>query len=81
MDQEVFESLVRQAIKKPTKIFLTKNQAIEKYPFFTQNMMKNILHKNIDGFRKKCVRKLGRRILIDEDEFIKFIDDLKQKNN
>jgi hypothetical protein len=53
--------------------YLTIPQLLEKYPFFTKNMVKNILSNNIDGFREKCVKMIGRRILIDEDELKEFI--------
>lgn len=58
----------------PTRSFLTKEQAIEKFPFLTQNMLKNILFKDIDGFREKCVHRFGKRILIDEEALINFLD-------
>jgi hypothetical protein len=57
--------------------YLTKKQAIEKYPFLTENMLKNILFKNIGGFRSKVVRKIGRRIILDEIELLKFISQSK----
>jgi hypothetical protein len=56
----------------PTQ-YLTKKQACEKYPFLTENMLKNILFKNIGEFRGKVVRKLGRRILLDEKALLLFI--------
>lgn len=56
--------------------YLTINQLIEKYPFLTQNMVKNILYKNLDNIRERTVKKFGRRILINEDAFLKFIQDL-----
>ena len=53
--------------------YLTKKQACEKYPFLTENLLKNHLYKNIDGFRDKIVRRLGRRVLIDEVALLEFI--------
>lgn len=53
--------------------YLNREQLIKKYPFITSCMLKNILFKNIGGFRTKVVRKIGRRNLFDEEEFLKFI--------
>jgi hypothetical protein len=62
--------------KIPEK-YLTKKQALEKYPFFTANMLKNLLFKDIGGFRQKVARKLGRRILLDEEALLHFISNSK----
>ena len=59
------------------KQFLTKKQACQKYPFLTENMLKNLLFKNIGGFRSQVVRKLGARILLDEQELLNFISNSK----
>jgi len=40
-------------------------------------MLKNILFKDIGGFRSKIVRKLGRRIILDEEALLHFISDSK----
>ena len=57
--------------------YLTTRQACEKYPFLSKNMLKNLLFKDIDGFRSKVVRKLGRRIILDEEAFLLFISNCK----
>lgn len=57
--------------------YLTKQQAIQKYPFLSENMLKNLLFKDVGGFRGKVVRKLGRRVLIDEQALLTFIADSK----
>ena len=56
-----------------SKSYITKEQAIEKYSFLTRNMLKNLLFKDINGFRSKVVRKLGRRIILDEEAFLLFL--------
>jgi hypothetical protein len=56
-----------------SKYYLTKKQACQKYAFFTENMLKNLLFKNIGGFRSKVVKKLGRRILLDEEALLLFL--------
>lgn len=58
--------------------YLTKEDALKKYPFLTMNMLKNILFKDIRNFRSKVVRKLGRRILLDEQAFLKYIAEGKE---
>lgn len=60
------------------KQFLTKKQACQKYSFLTENMLKNLLFKNIGGFRSKVVRKLGARILLDEEAMLLFISSSKE---
>ena len=60
------------------KTYLTKDQAIEKYPFLTKNILKNLLFKDRDGFRTKVVRKLGRRVLLDECALLKFLEESRR---
>jgi hypothetical protein len=60
-------------MNKQIHSYLTKPQAVEKYPFLTANMLKNLLFKNLNGFRDKVVKKLGRRILLDEEALLNFI--------
>jgi hypothetical protein len=70
-------------IKKGSKMeeirnsYLTKKQLVEKYSFLTENMLKNMLFKNLEGFREKTVKKFGERILIDELAFLEYLRDLK----
>lgn len=58
----------------PTQ-YLTKKQACQKYPFLTENMLKNLLFKDIGGFRSKVIRKIGRRIILDEEAFLLFLSE------
>ena len=53
--------------------YLTKKQACKKYPFLTENMLKNLIFKNHNGFRDKIVRRLGRRVVINEVALLEFI--------
>jgi hypothetical protein len=57
--------------------YLTKRQAVEKYAFLTENMLKNLLFKNLGGFRDKVARKIGRRIVLDEKALLTFISESK----
>lgn len=58
--------------------YLTKKQAVQKYQFLSANMLKNILSKDINGFRKKVVRKVGRRILLDEEALLQFLSESRE---
>lgn len=60
----------------PTQ-YLDKKGAIRKYPFLTENMLKNFLFKDIGGFRSKVARKVGRRIFLDELALLRFLADSK----
>lgn len=60
-----------------TKSYLTKKQACEKYSFLTENMLKNILFKDIGGFRGKVVKKIGRRIILDEEALLRFLSECR----
>ncbi len=55
--------------------YLTKKQACQKYPFLTENMLKNLLFKDLGGFRNRVVRKIGRRIILDEEALLQFFAD------
>lgn len=57
--------------------YLTKRQVVQKYAFLTENMLKNLLFKNPGGFRSKVVRKIGRRIVLDEIALLRFISESK----
>lgn len=57
--------------------YLTKRQACQKYSFLTENMLKNLLFKDIGSFRSKVVRKLGRRIILDEQALLRFLAESK----
>lgn len=59
--------------------YLTKNQLVEKYPFLTKNRLKNLLFRDRGGFRNTVVRKLGRRILLDEEAFLKFLSETNRR--
>jgi len=57
--------------------YLRKKQASQKYPFLTENMLKNLLFKDINGFRSKVVKKIGRCLILDEDALLRFLADSK----
>lgn len=59
------------------KTYLTKKQAIQKYPFLTENILKNLLFKDFRGFRAKIVRRLGRKVILDEEALLQFFAESK----
>lgn len=61
-----------------SKSYLTKKQAVQKYSFLSENTLKNLLFKDIGGFRSKVVRRLGKRILLDEQALLQFIAESKE---
>lgn len=63
-------------MQAPTK-YLRPKEACSKYSFLTQNTLKNLMFKNTGGFREKVVRKLGRKILINEEALLRFLEESK----
>lgn len=55
--------------------YLTRKQLLSKFPYISESMLKNILVKNIGGFREKVVRRIGRRLLFNQEEFLKYIEE------
>lgn len=64
-------------MQENSKSYLTKKQALQKYPFLTENMLKNLLFKDLGGFRAKVVRRIGRRIILDEQALLEFLSESK----
>jgi len=60
----------------PTK-YLSKKETSSKYPFLSENTLKNLLFKNIDGFRDKVAHKLGRKVILDEEALLSYLKDSK----
>lgn len=52
--------------------YLTRSQAVEKFDFLTENMLKNWLFENTDQFRTKVAKKIGRRIFLCEEALLRF---------
>jgi len=60
-------------------MFLNQDQAVEKYNWLTKNFLKNLMFKDVDGFRSKVVKKVGRRIFFDEAALLKFFAEADSK--
>jgi hypothetical protein len=59
------------------RTYLTKEQCLERFGFLSENMLKNLLFKDVCGFRSKVVIKLGRRNLYDLQAFQIFLSNNK----
>jgi len=60
----------------PTK-YLSKKEAVSKYSILSENTLKNLLFKNTNGFRDKVARKLGRKVIIDEEALLNYLKNSK----
>lgn len=60
-----------------SKTFLKTEQVLEKFPCLSKNTLKNILNKNISGFREKVTSRVGRRLIFNEEALIRFLSDSK----
>ena len=60
--------------------FLTVKQLSEKYAFIPAGGIRHLIFTNKNDFNKRVVRKLGRKILINENEFLNFIDEQAKKD-
>ena len=59
---------------KESKKFATVRQIPEIYPSFSQASLRNLIFfKKTNGF-SKCVKRIGRKILIDLEQFEQWID-------
>lgn len=59
-----------------TKNFMTIKQLAEKHQAFPQGALRWMVFTNPPGFGQ-CIRRIGRKILIDEGCFLDFIDGQK----
>lgn len=57
-----------------TSLF-TITQFINKYPTFTQGQIRHYIHQNINNFNEKVIRRVGKRILINDSLFFKWIEE------
>jgi hypothetical protein len=58
--------------------FLTVKQTSEKYPAFTQNSIRWIIFNSKFNGASAFIRRVGRKILIDNDAFVAWIDGHKE---
>lgn len=54
--------------------YLTIKQTADRYPFLGESGWRWLIYKN-KKFCKKCVRRIGRRILLKEEKILEFIEE------
>jgi hypothetical protein len=59
-------------------MYLTVKQTSEQYPAFTQNSLRWIIFNSKSNGATAWLRKIGRKILIDSDGFVSWIDSQKE---
>ncbi len=57
------------------KNFLTIKQWLEKYRTIPEGGIRHLIFTNKDNFNARVVKKLGRKVLLDEQAFLSYIDD------
>lgn len=64
----------KSSINGIERTLLTVRQFSAKHPAFTEGSLRfNIFHADKNGFQA-CIRRIGRKILLDESEFFRWID-------
>lgn len=54
--------------------FMTVRQFVEKHPAFTEGGMRFLIFNSRTNGFSKCMRRIGRKILLDESEVFLWID-------
>jgi hypothetical protein len=57
------------------KSFLTMKQWLEKYQSIPEGGIRHLIFTNRNNFNARVVKKLGRKILLDEEAFLDFINE------
>jgi hypothetical protein len=58
----------------PGTVYLTPRQLAERQPAFNLNQLRWLLvHRNVNGMNR-CIRRIGKRLLVDEKAFLEWID-------
>lgn len=57
--------------------FMTVKQISKEYPVFSESSLRWLLFQNKD-FRTQCVRKIGKRVILCEEDFVAFINNQKE---
>lgn len=58
--------------------FLTIKQASERFPAFSRAALRNMMFNRANNGFARCVVRIGKRVLIDEAEFIAFMRDHRE---
>lgn len=59
--------------KDTKKTYLTIRQFTDRYTFLSADALRWQIKRNKE-FEKACVRRFGRKVLLDEENVLKFID-------
>lgn len=60
---------------------LTVRQFCQKYPAFPEGGLRyRIFHADKNGFNR-CIRRVGTKVLINEGEFFRWVEDQNQSSN
>lgn len=62
-------------VNKTQKNFLTLKQWLAKYQAIPLGGIRHLIFTNKNNFNQRVVKKLGRKILLDEDAFLAYIDE------
>jgi hypothetical protein len=57
------------------KSFLTMKQWLQKYQAIPEGGIRHLIFTDKDNFNSRVVKKLGRKILLDEEAFLDFINE------
>lgn len=57
------------------KSFLTMKQWLAKHQAIPEGGIRHLIFTNKDNFNSRVVKKLGRKILLDEEAFLDFINE------
>lgn len=68
-------AVMPNSINQHQKNFLTLKQWLEKYPAIPEGGIRHLIFTNKDNFNGLVVKKLGRKILLDEHAFLSYIDE------
>lgn len=63
-----------QAEKHTSKNYLSLKQWLNKYQAIPEGGIRHLIFTNKDNFTAKVVKKIGRKILLDEEAFLNYID-------
>lgn len=70
MAKKSTEQKITQTLPPPQKIFVTPRQLCERNPAISEGGLRFWLFNSEQNGLEKCVRRVGRKILIDENLFL-----------
>jgi hypothetical protein len=58
--------------------FMTVKQMAKEYPVFSESSLRWLLFQNKD-FRTQCARKIGKRVILCEEDVVTFINNRRER--